>query len=259
MKKRKLLTIALIISLLFGAYNFVILKSQQQATNRLFISRIQVVQSCFGPHYSQLDNDVKNNTNIMASSNLYTAMHVLELSSYAHIDNHNQLLMAIDELYYCLTESNTYNSRLKAFTEKWELINKYLENISEDPNDKNSCEALYKLSNNLRYNFKDVLINYKGTSPNWEVGFKVDGNENKHDTYYSFKYIGKDADSVKDVNYSIDSTNEGEEGKFTMTSSKVYTGKLLLTVGLPKSTDRDITFNIKWNGKEELLKLERSK
>jgi len=167
--------------------------------------------------------------------------------------------MAIDELYSCITEVNTTNSRTKAFTEKSVLIQKYLTDISRNPNDKNSCEALFKLSNYLRYDLKDVLINYKGLSPNWAIGYKIEGNQSKHDTYYSFKYIGKDANSVKDVIYSIDSTNEGEDGEFTMDNTKVYTGKLRLTVGLPKSTDRDITFKIKWNGKKETLILKRSK
>lgn len=186
-------------------------------------------------------------------------MYELDLTSYAHIKNKNQLFMAINELYYCIAESNTTNSRVKAFAEKSELINKYLKNISEDPSDKNSCEALFKLSQNLRFNYKDVLINYEGVSSNWEIGFKIDGNENKHDTYYTFKYIGKSSDLVKDVNYSIDSSNEGEEGKFTLSNSKLYNGKLKLTAGLPKPTDRDITFDIKWNEKKESIILKKSK
>ena len=259
MKKQHYLIIALIISLLFGAYNFLSLKSQKQTANNVFISNIQIVPSCFGRNYNELNNDEKNDLNTEAVSNLHTAIYVLRLSSYGHNENQDQLLMAINELYYCLKEINTTNSRSKAFTEKAELINKYLKNISDDPNDISSCEALYKLSYNLYNNYKDVVIKYKATSQNWDIDYKIDGNEGKHETYYSFKYIGKDAGLVKEVNYSIDSTNEGEDGKFTMTSTKVYTGKLKLTVGLPKPTDRDITFKIKWNGKMELLILKRSK
>jgi len=256
-RKRNLIMAALIISLLFGAYNFFSLKSQQKTADDLFISRIQLVQSCFGTNY--INNDDKNNLSITVSSNLHTALYVLNLTSYAHIENKNQLSMAINELYYCISETNTTNSRVKAFTEKSELINKYLKNISEDPNDKNSCEALFKISQDLRYNFKDVIINYEGLSPNWAIGYKIDGNENKHETYYTFKYIGKDAELVKDVNYSIDSSNEGEDGKFRLNKTKIYTGKLKLPTGLPGSTNRDITFKIKWNEKEEVIILKKSK
>lgn len=258
MKKRYLLITALIISLLFGAYNFVSLKSQQQNADELLKYTLQLAQSCFGLNYNKLTNDEKNNQYTMASSNLYTAMYILDLTSY-DIEKRSQLFMAINNLYYCITETNTNNSRSKAFIEKSVLINKYLKNISEDPNDKNSCEELSNLSFNLRNNFKDVLINYKGISLNWAIDYKIDGNENKHDTYYSFKYIGKDEDSVKDVDYSIDSTNEGEESKFTLSSDKIYSGKLKLTAGLPKPTDRDITFKIKWNGKTESIILKKSK
>ena len=259
MKKHHLLFIALIISLIFGTYNYISLKSQKRTANEIFAYKLQQAQSYFGADYKELNIDDKNYRRIMASSSLSTAISVLNLTSYAHNENSSQLLVALDELNRCITEVNTFDSRTKAFTEKSGLIQKYLTNISTNPNDESSCKALFKLSNYLHDNLKDVLINYKGISPNWDIGYKIDGNQNKHETYYTFKYIGKNADSVKEVNYSIDSTNEGEEGKFTMDKTKVYKGKLRLTVGLPKPTDRDITFKIKWNGKKEVLILKRSK
>lgn len=256
-KKHYLLIIVLVISLLFGTYNFFSLKEQKRNANELFIYNLVQAQYCFGMDYSKASDDIKNEYYTKASSSLNTALYLLELTSYSNIDNRNvELFNAIYNLNRCMMESNT---RWKAVTEKREDIYNHLRYICENPNDKNNCQALYKLANNLVLNLENVLINYEGTSPNWAIDYKIDGTENKHDTYYTFKYIGKDADLVKDVNYLIDSSNEGEEGKFRMDKSKIYTGKLKLTAGLPKSTDRDITFKIEWNGKKESLILKRSK
>ncbi|MBZ9609247.1 hypothetical protein G9F73_015760 [Clostridium estertheticum] len=128
-----------------------------------------------------------------------------------------------------------------------------------NPNDKNNCEALSKLASNLLLNVENVLINYEGKSRNWDVGYKIDGTENSHDTYYTFKYTGIDGNLVKDVKYSIDTYNEGESGEFKNHNSKVHTGKLKLTAGLPKATDRDMLVKIEWNGKKESLILKKSK
>lgn len=56
---------------------------------------------------------------------------------------------------------------------------------------------------------KNIVINYEGTSQNWAVSYKIDGNEKLHDSYYTFKYTGEDANSVKNVNYSIDGPKKG--------------------------------------------------
>lgn len=50
------------------------------------------------------------------------------------------------------------------------------------------------------------------------------------------KYLHYIVINPNDVNYSIDSSNEGEEGKFIIDNTKVHTGKLKFTVGMPKST-----------------------
>ena len=106
---------------------------------------------------------------------------------------------------------------------------------------------------------KNVVINYEGTSRNWTVSYKIDGNVKLHDCYYTFKYTSEDADSVKDVNYSIDGNREGESGKFTFRNTKEYTGKMKMTGGLPNSTDRGINVKMKWNGDIEAVVLKRTK
>jgi hypothetical protein len=105
---------------------------------------------------------------------------------------------------------------------------------------------------------KNIVINYEGTSRNWAVSYKIDGNEKSHDSYYAFKYTGEDSNSVKAVNYLIDGPKEGEDGEFTLSDTKEFTGKMRMTGGLPSSTDRDINVDIKWNGDIEMLVLRKS-
>jgi hypothetical protein len=256
-KKHHLLITVLVISLLFGAYNFFSLKQQKKVADELFIFSLSQAQAGFALDYSKLDDNDKIFYYIKASSDLNTALHTLNFTSYANIENRQELSRALSELYLYMTELDTVTSRWKTVAGKSELIYNCLHYIVINPNDKKNCEALFKLANNLRLNVENVVINYEATSPDWAVEYKIDGTVYSHDTYYTFKYIGNDADLVKDVNYSFDSSNEGEDGKFILDKTKVYTGKLKLTAGFPKSTDRDITVKIEWNGKKELLTLKK--
>ncbi|MBZ9609249.1 hypothetical protein G9F73_015770 [Clostridium estertheticum] len=122
MKKKHLLIIALIVSLLLGAHNFIGLKQREKTATKLFIFSLNEAQSCFGSDYSKLDENTKINYYIKASSNLYIALNILNSTSYANIENRNELSNAIRELHSCISEINTTNSRWRAVTEKRELI-----------------------------------------------------------------------------------------------------------------------------------------
>lgn len=106
---------------------------------------------------------------------------------------------------------------------------------------------------------ENVVINYNGKSPSWDVYYKIDGNEKSHDSYYTFIYTGINGNLVRDVKYSIDGPREGESGEFTYTDTNGYTNKMGITGGLPSATDRDIKVKVEWNGKTELLTLKRAK
>lgn len=105
---------------------------------------------------------------------------------------------------------------------------------------------------------KNVEIIYKGTSPNWDVSYKIQGNEEAHESYYTFKYTGVDNDTVKNVEYKIDGPKEGENGKFTYKNSEEYTDKIKITGGIPSNSDRDIKVKVQWDGKSEILTLKRA-
>jgi hypothetical protein len=121
-----------------------------------------------------------------------------------------------------------------------------------------NVRSFYGVSNGENIS-KNIIINYEGTSRNWAVSYKIEGNEKLHDSYYTFKYTGENSNSVKDVNYLIDGPKEGEDGRFTLSDTKEFTGKMRMTGGIPSSTDRGISVDIKWNGDIEVLVLRRSK
>lgn len=247
------------ISLLVGLYTFISHVNQKQITTELFEYNLSQVEYCFTQDYNNMDEDNKTFFYLKAASNLSSALAILDFTSYAKIENNIELSNALDALYFCITEDNEFNSRWKAVTQKRDAINKYLHYINQNPNDKNNLNALSRLVNNLRSNLHDVVLNYEGSSPSWTVSYVINGNESLHDTYYTFKYTGGNSNSVKDVKYSIDSSNEGEDDSFKLGSTMVHTGKLKLTAGLPKPTDRDITVKFEWNGKKESIILEKSK
>jgi hypothetical protein len=258
-KKRHLLVIALIISSIFGAYNFISLKEQKKNADELFISSLSSAQASITSASGEFDGNDKVFYYMNTNAYLHTAVYTFGSTSYANIENHKPLSDSISELLRYMNNFDRVKDRWKGVSENRQLINEYLHYIVINPNDKKNTEALYKLSHNLLHNLHDVVINYEGTSPNWSVDYKIDGNEEAHDTYYTIEYIGKGDNKVEDVNYSIDSSNEGEDGKFTLGNNKVHTGKLKFTVGMPKSTDRDITIDLEWNGKKESLILNKSK
>lgn len=105
----------------------------------------------------------------------------------------------------------------------------------------------------------DTIINYEGKSQNWEVTYKIEGNEKKHDSYYTFKYIGTDEKPKAEVQYSIDGPKEGESDQFLLKDNNEYSGKMKNTGGMPTDTDRGINVKVEWDGKTELLVLSKIK
>jgi uncharacterized lipoprotein NlpE involved in copper resistance len=105
----------------------------------------------------------------------------------------------------------------------------------------------------------NTIINYEGKSQNWEVTYKIEGNEKKHDSYYTFKYIGTDAKPKAEVQYSIDGPKEGESDVFLLKDKNEYSGKMKNTGGMPGDTDRGINVKLEWDGKTEILVLSKLK
>ncbi|MBZ9626089.1 hypothetical protein G9F71_025110 [Clostridium sp. FP2] len=146
MKKTQILTIALIISLIFGFYNFFIQKEQKRVANEVFKSNLQTDESCFVYNYNIMSDDEKNSNYLMASSGLKTALSISQLTSYNYMGRNKALVTALSDLARCM---NRKDSRWQAVTEKASLLYKYLTYIRENPNDKDSCKSLSKIANDL--------------------------------------------------------------------------------------------------------------
>lgn len=108
---------------------------------------------------------------------------------------------------------------------------------------------------------ENVVIDFNNKSESWDVSYKIVGNEKLHDSYFTFKYIGTDSSTVKDVKYSIDGPREGGSGTFIYENSNGYgyTDRMKLTGGLPDNNDRGINVKVEWNGKTEILTLKMVK
>jgi len=106
---------------------------------------------------------------------------------------------------------------------------------------------------------ENIVINYKGISDNWEISYKIEGNKEVHDSFYTFKYLGSDLKAVKEVRYEIDGPREGESSKFILENTNEYTGKMKMTGGLPRESDRDIIVKVFWNDQTDLLILRKVK
>jgi len=154
LKKRNLLIIFLVISLLFGAYTFFMQMQKKQAANEIFKGCLSKAKGCFSMDYTKLDENTKDYYYIDACSNLYTAMNILEFTSYENVGNKNQdLVSAMYELYRCMTIQSKpeSNNRWIAVTKREEEISKCLDYISMNPNDKDSCKELVKIVGEIGY------------------------------------------------------------------------------------------------------------
>jgi len=75
-------------------------------------------------------------------------MNTLDLTSYNDIKNRNELFIAIHNLYWCMTRSD---SRKAILTDRV-LVYKYLSEIILNSEDEKDCQALSKLAGDLYFN-----------------------------------------------------------------------------------------------------------
>lgn len=152
MKKCCLLIISLII--IFGTYNFLILKNQRQTSDEAFMYNLSEACSCFAVDYTKFDEEDKISFYMKAASNLNTAIYILPFTSYANNKNSNQdLEKALSGIYLSITLhcSPQFNNRFRVFNEKEDDIYRCLHYISVNPNDKNNCKALAKIAEDIGY------------------------------------------------------------------------------------------------------------
>lgn len=153
MKKKYLLIILLVLSLLFNIYSIAIQSKIKRNANDTFRICISEADSCFGVDYDKMDEDTKTYYFSKLSSNLSSASDILQFTSYANVQNDEKVsINAISKLYLIMTDPNkTTKSKLKAITKKQQAIFKYLHFISNDPQNKDNWDKLLKVENDLNY------------------------------------------------------------------------------------------------------------
>lgn len=143
-----MLTILLIISIVFAFCTYEKLNDKTKLANQIFIGNLSVAKSGFGVDYSKLNEDQKMFYYLQISSSLGIAMNTLDLTSYNDIKNRNELFIAINDLYWCMTRSD---SRKEILTDR-ALVYKYLSEIILNAEDEKNCKALSKLAGDLYFN-----------------------------------------------------------------------------------------------------------
>jgi len=151
LKNRFLITCLIIFSVtsVYEMFHFQKLQNQQhEIATTMLIQCLTEAGTSFEVDYTKMDDETKMDNYMRASSNLHTAIYIMP---YA-IKFNQELINALSELNLIMTANSLPNStnRWIAVTEKEQAIFKYLHNISVNPNDKNSCEALYKIAKDIR-------------------------------------------------------------------------------------------------------------
>ncbi|WP_053242400.1 hypothetical protein [Clostridium sp. DMHC 10] len=153
MKKKYLLIILLVLSLLFNIYSIAIQNQKKRNANDIFITCIDTADSCFGVDYDKIDEGTKTYYFSKLSSNLHTASDILQFTSYANVPGKVKGSMnAISKLYLITTNPNkTTTEKLKTIGQKEQAAFKYLHFISNDPQNKDNWDKLLKVENDINF------------------------------------------------------------------------------------------------------------
>ena len=152
MKRKHLLVVLLILSLLFNIYSIAIQSEKKERADEKFRMCIDKADYYFGADYDKMDEETKTYYFSNLSSNLNAASEILPFTSYAKVPNKEGSMNAISKLYLITTSGNkTTNDKLKAFAKKNQDIFKYLQFISYEPKNKDNWDKLLKIEDDMDY------------------------------------------------------------------------------------------------------------
>lgn len=153
MKKIKIIFVLLLIFVLISTavvYNFHNnIDTKTRLTDQEFLTNLSLASSGFAKDYSNMDDNEKIANYIDISSNLYTAMNILDMTSYSHNKNRNELFTAIYNLYNCMTRKDSRDAVLTNRT--MEIVNKCLNDLTLNPKDEKACQTISKLAGDLYF------------------------------------------------------------------------------------------------------------
>lgn len=155
MKKTKLILIGIIlVSISLGIFVYVKQKNNNDVQIRLadnkFRDSLSLASTGFAVDYSKMDEDTKVYYYIQTSSNLYTAINIIDMTSYKDVKNRNALGEAIYNLYLCMTRDYSRREILK--DNNMSIIFNCLAKISNEPEDEEDCKRVSKLAGDLYFN-----------------------------------------------------------------------------------------------------------
>jgi hypothetical protein len=143
-----IIIVILVITSILGVRSVYQKNEQQKQINELFIASLVEARVALSIDYVNADESTRTAHSTRISSNLYSAVRVLNLSSYNNNKNRNQLFSAIYNLYLCMTNPDT---KLIILTEKLADVHSYLTRIIEDINDTEAYEELSSLAGRLYF------------------------------------------------------------------------------------------------------------
>ncbi|GFP75136.1 hypothetical protein [Clostridium fungisolvens] len=155
MKKIKLILIGFIlVSISFAIFAYVKQKNNNDVQIRLadykFRESLSLASNGFAVDYSKMNDDTKVYYYIQTSSNLYTAINIIDMTSYKDVKNRNALGEAIYNLYLCMTHDYSRKEILK--DNNMSSIFNCLAKISNDPEDEEDCKRISRLAGDLYFN-----------------------------------------------------------------------------------------------------------
>lgn len=151
MKKGKFILITfVIISIVFAFNTYINQRENTRLVDQIFITSLSEATTGFGVDYSKMNEDGKMFYYLKISSNLNTAMNTLDLTSYKHIKNRNELFEAIYNLYWCMTRNDSRDAILS--NNNMPIIFDCLSKIALNPEDEKDCQTVSKLAGDLYFN-----------------------------------------------------------------------------------------------------------
>ncbi|GFP76206.1 hypothetical protein [Clostridium fungisolvens] len=140
---KKAVPFALIIVILYSIIMNNQREQDQKEIDESFTNQLVLANGMLNNDYNKNDDEGKTFLRTTAAGSLYSSLNLMRFSSYNNNDNRNNLFGAINNLYLCMTNSNS--SRI-IFTIYNKEVNQYLVRIISNPNDEEACKALDELT-----------------------------------------------------------------------------------------------------------------
>ncbi|GKU25043.1 hypothetical protein [Clostridium folliculivorans] len=140
---KKAMPFVLIIAILYIIAINDLRKQDQNEIDDSFTNQLVLANGILNSDYNKSNDEGKAYLRTTAAGGLYSSLNLMRFSSYINNEDRNDLFGAINNLYLCMTNSNTSKVIFTTYNEK---VNQYLVRIIRNPKDKEACKALDELT-----------------------------------------------------------------------------------------------------------------